>query len=288
MFCSKCGARCSDDASYCHKCGSRLYRDDEETENRPPFVPYEVSVRPNFHTILADFGLAEDTKEQWDQLGKRIEELPKGPWNIWGAIWDPYGGGFYFSFISPSVIYKNGWNSFASELDLSASLEPAGVRRELLRSDEGETLVEVYFPWLRLRSSGDGYRLSVQIPEAHWITIQHKEVFGGIADKDVPRYALCGDLETWSPAVEAPVAVIPYEEFEVHFPDCGGPWRYRLSNAWRHSEDAYRDAVERRVKARTRYGWNGKATIEPDGREISAEYSNWAEHRYLLVSYSAL
>src|SRR5580704_15500583 len=40
VFCSKCGARCSDDASYCHKCGSRLYRDDEATENRPTFVPY--------------------------------------------------------------------------------------------------------------------------------------------------------------------------------------------------------------------------------------------------------
>jgi hypothetical protein len=286
MFCCDCGARNPDDANYCHRCGKAVCRDEADGE-RAFFLPREVYIRPNFHAIFDDLDLVKDTEEAWEQLGASIEKLPKSPFyrRFWGAVWDPYGGGFSFSFISPQVIYyPDAWNNFASEVRLSASLEPAGVRRELLRH-EGEALFEVYSPWLNLRSGSDGYRLSIRIPESHWFTIRHKDVFKEIADKDVPRDALMGDLEAWSPAVEVPLAVVPYEEFEVHFTEGACPLRYQLPSSRRHPNEGLSGAIERRVKARARYGWKGEAMIDPDGTATTAEYSRLAEHRYCLVTY---
>ena len=221
------------------------------------------------------------------QLGAKIEKASKSPFyrRFWGAVWAPYGGGFSFSFISPQVIYYLGQrNNFGSEVNLSASLEPAGVRRELLRH-EGEALFEVYFPWLNLRSGSDGYRLSADIPESHWFTIRNKDVFKEIADKDVRRDTLMGDLEAWSPAVEVPLAVVPYEEFEVHFAEGACPLRYQLPSSRRHPNEGLNGVIEQRVKARARYGWKGEATIDPDGTATAAEHSRLAEHRYCLVTY---
>src|SRR5665213_1465763 len=208
MFCCKCGVRNPGDANYCHECGSPLSW--VEAEDAPRFVPYEVYIRPNFYSILADFDLVKDTKEAWDIFGSHVKKLPKSPWNIWGGLGkfpegprnlrgqveDPYWVGFTFSFISPQVIYKPALNSFASEVDLSASLELAGIRREIFRDEAGvEVFSEIYFPSLNLRSSGGGYRLSLSIPEMYWSRIQHKDVFSGIASKDLPRHSLKGDLE---------------------------------------------------------------------------------------------
>ena len=187
------------------------------------------------------------------------------------------GGGFSFTFISPSVIHNPQANSFASEVEFSASLEPVGIRRELLRSDAGEALYDECYPWLNLRSAGDGYRMSLQIPESHWSTIQHADVFRAIASQDLPRHLLQGDLQSWSPAVEVPLAVIPYEEFEVHFAEGACPLRYQLPRSWSHVQNRFNEALERRTKARARYGWKG-ATISP-------EPMNCVEHRYCLVTY---
>jgi len=294
MFCCNCGVRNPDDANYCHKCGNPLCRDD--ADEGPHFVPYEVSIRPNFYTILTDFDLVKDTRDAWDVLGSRIRKVPKGPWNIWGGIGEPgidvgnanpYGGGFSFSFISPQVIYKPAWNSFASEVRIPASLEPVGVRRELLRDETGEqALFEEYYPSLHLRSGGGGYKLTIELPESYWETVRQKDAFKEIADEDVPRHTLQGELETWSPAVEVPLAVVPYEEFEAQFTAGASPSRYQLPIAMRYAKGASGEALERRTKARARHGWKGESRV--DGREMASEHSDFAEHRYLLVSYWAL
>jgi hypothetical protein len=284
MFCSICGALYVDYGTYCPKCCKPLYTDD--AAERAFFVPREVSIRPNFHTILDDFELVEDTEQSWGQLVRNIDRIPKTLWNIWGGpspkarIDGPYGGGFSFTFISPSVIHNPQSNNFASEVDFTASLQPVGIRRELLGSDAGEVLFDEYHPWLNLRSAGDGYRLSIEIPESRWSTIRNKDVLKQIADKDLPRHVLQGDLESWSPSVEIPLAVVPYEEFEVHFAEGACPLRYQLPRSWSYIQNRFNEALEKRTKARVRYGWKGAAR--------PPEPFNCAEHRYCLVAYWSL
>lgn len=238
------------------------------------------------------------SRDAWDVLGSRIRKVPKGPWNIWGGIGESgidvgdgnhYGGGFSFSFISPQVIYKAAWNSFASEVEIPASLEPAGVRRELLRDENGEqALFEEYYPSLYLRSGGGGYKLTIELPESHWKTVREKDTFKALADEDVRRHTLQGELETWSPAVEVPLAVVPYEEFEAHFTDGASPLRYQLPSAMRYAKGASGEALKRRANARLRHGWKGETAVDADGKTTALGHSSFAEHRYALVSYWAL
>lgn len=89
------------------------------TLQKPPFVPYHVFVEPKMRSILTDFELVEGTEEEWAALGSKVEKLPQARWNIWKS-------GFSASFITSNLIYMNGWNSFASKLDMDASLEPVG------------------------------------------------------------------------------------------------------------------------------------------------------------------
>ena len=49
---------------------------------------------PNTHTILEDFGLIGTTEQDWKDLWKGLEKIPKKGWRIWEDK------GFSFTFVS--------------------------------------------------------------------------------------------------------------------------------------------------------------------------------------------
>jgi hypothetical protein len=233
-----------------------------------PFVPYSVFVVPNLYVILGDFDLGKDTEEWRAELRSGIAELPQAPWNIWKS-------GFSVSFITPELIYKNGWNSFASELSAYASLEPVAIGNDgeveiQRKGKEEDGLFRLISPSLYLERAGDGYKLSIDLREHYWKKVRHKEVFKGIADRDVRIDHECG-------SARIPLATIPYEEFSVYFSVKPGDLG-----------KAYQDAIKRRAEARKRFAWGGKSEKDAYGHETMADDSDTVEHRYCSVSHSVL
>ncbi len=224
------------------------------TEERLPFVPYQVFIRPKFRTIAADFDLLKDSDEEWAKLWKEIEKLPKEPWNIWES-------GFSFSVITPQLIFQHGWNRFTTELDMSASLEPLANPREGY---------EPFSPRLELHSLGIGYRLRLVLLEDHWNRIKSKPIFAKMDKLDAIFDRMCG-------TVEVVLALIPEEEVGVHFSVKRGD-----------SGKAYTEAIKRRAEVRTRYGWKGEAQTDMYERETAPDNSNSVEHKYFEISHSSI
>lgn len=224
------------------------------TQEKLPFVPYRVFVRPNFHRIVTDFDLVKDSKEEWAKLWEGIEKLPKEPWNIWNS-------GFSFSVITPQLIFQHGWNAFTTELDMSASLEPVAIPRKDY---------EPFSPRLELDAWGIGYRLRLVLKEDHWNRISGRPIFAKMDKLDVNFDRMCG-------TVEVLLAVIPEEEFRIHLWVKPGA-----------SLKPYEGAVKSRAEARVRYGWKGEAQTDMYERETPADRSNSVEHKYFSVSHSGI
>jgi hypothetical protein len=130
------------------------------TQEKLPFVPFEVFIRPKFRAIARDFELVQDLEEEWAKLWKAIEELPDEPWNIWNS-------GFAFSVITPQLVFQHGWNRFATEPKMSASMEPVVTLRDGQQVDEGSFL-RPFSPRLELGASADGYRIKLIVIEDLW------------------------------------------------------------------------------------------------------------------------
>ena len=181
--------------------------------------------------------------------------------------------GFSFSFITPQLIYQHGWNSFATELDLSANLEPVFTLRDGQEVEEN-SFIRPFSPRLQLDTWGIDYRLRITLLDWYWDKIKHKELFKGLGKFDVSEDKMCG-------TVEVLLAVIPSEEFAVHIPVMPG-------NSLKAHKEAYKDAVKRRAEARERFGWKGEAETDIDDRETPEDESNTIEHKYFSVSHSAV
>jgi hypothetical protein len=185
-----------------------------------------------------------------------IEKLPKEQWNIWDS-------GFSLSFIRPGLIYDRASNSFATEVNLYASLDPIVTLREGQKVEENP-IISPFSPSLRFEPGNYGYRLRVTLLGWYWDKVKNKEVFKGL---DV-------DGDEMSGTVDVILAIIPYEEFGVHF--WVGPG---------DSGEAHKAALQRREEARSRYGLKGKPKSDSYGNETSADHSNTIEHRYFSVSH---
>lgn len=225
-------------------------------EAKPPFVPYGIFVKPNFPAILADLELVKNTKEDWARVRAEIEKVPKEQWNIWDS-------GFSLSFVRPGLIYNKASNSFATEVNLYASLDPIVTLREGQKVDENP-IIKPFSPSLELRQGNYGYRLRVTLLGWYWDRVKNKEMFKGF---DV-------DGDEMSGTVDVLLAVIPYEEFGIYFVSEPGA-----------SVEAYNDAIGRRAEARSRYGWKGKPKSDSYGNETGADRSNTIEHRYFNMSH---
>jgi hypothetical protein len=110
----------------------------------------------------------------------------------------------------------------------------------------------------------------IELLNSHWEKVRHKEVFKSIPNSDARVNSMCG-------TVRVQLAVIPYEEFEVHSTVELGDFR-----------KAYAKALKRRTEARARCGWKGEADTDLYSQEISAEENNVIEHKYFKVSHVAL
>ncbi len=225
-------------------------------EVKPPFVPYGIFIKPNFGAILSDLELVKDTKEDWARVRAGIEKLPKEHWNIWDS-------GFSVSFIRSELIYNKASNSFATEVNLYASLDPIVTLREGQRVEENP-IISPFSPSLQLEPGNYGYRLRVTLLDWYWDKVKNKEAFKGL---DV-------DGDEMSGTVDVLLAIIPYEEFGIYFSSKPGD-----------SGESYKTALQRRAEARSRYGWKGKSKSDRYGNETDADRSNTIEHRYFSVSH---
>jgi hypothetical protein len=233
------------------------------------FIPFSVFIKPKLLPILTDFELMKDTEEAWAELRTGIAKLPMAQGNVWDS-------GFAFSFISPDLIYKNASNSFATELDMYASLEPIAIGSEggavIWHKPQEFVLHSPYIPNLVLKCAGSGNdaTIRIEILDKHWERLKDKEAFRGISKTNVRVDQMCG-------TVEVVLSVISWEEFCVHFSVMPGD-----------SGKAFKDAVRRRAETRNRYGWREKPQTDIYGNETKSDHSNVVEHKYCEVSHSAL
>jgi hypothetical protein len=225
-----------------------------------PFVPYSVFVRPKFRAILKDFDLINDTDENWAKLSREIQHLPKQPWNIWES-------GLSISFLTPQLKYRRAWNDFVTTVDVHASLEPVFTLREGLNREPNPNIDS---PSLRLLPGNYGYRLILELRDWYWDKIKQKEAIKSIPESNVSRDQICGSMQV-------AIAVIPYQEFDVHF--------------WAEPDEPFeklKKVFQTRAQARSRFGWQGQPQRDGYGRETSADSSNEVEHRYFTLTHSAL
>jgi hypothetical protein len=230
------------------------------TAEKPPFVPYSLSIEPKFRQIVRDFELAADSDEAWANVCAQMEKAPQAPWNIWYS-------GFGVSVIAPLLIYEQACKRFVShtEMILWAELSPVNSRNMVdcvhVLPREADLL---------LKSLLFGFGLSIRISHEHWEKVRNSEALKHIKETDART-----DHQTMR--VEIKLAVIPFEECDAHF------WmKYVDIKAFSESE------VRRRVEARARYGWKGQAQRTREGLETPAEHSNVIEHRYFVASHSIL
>ena len=241
-------------------------------EERPPFVPYSIFVRPNFRAILIDFDLIVESEEAWADLWTGVSKVPKAHWNVWDS-------GFAISFVTPDLAYTSALNSFATEVDMFASLEPISIGDEgpLIWHEQEEYGMPIhsYAPSLRLQTLGcrDAVTIAIEIRDSHWERIRTKEVF-----REMPKSYVTTDHECG--VVKVVLAVIPREEFEVHLGSRPGDY-YEMGKA-------YEAIVRQRTQARAKYGWKGKPETDTYGTETPADLSNVAVHKYFEVSHGAL
>jgi hypothetical protein len=155
-----------------------------------------------------------------------------------------------------------------TNVDLYASLEPVVTLREDL---EREVNPHIDCPTLQLLPGNYGYRLILKLPIWYWQKLEGTDLFRSISKLDVSKDQMCG-------TVEVVIAIIPYQEFDVHF----------SSDDADRVVEKYTKTVQARAEARSRYGWKGQSTKDIYGSETSAEFSNEVEHRYCTVSHSDL
>jgi hypothetical protein len=239
-----------------------LYREVIPLSDQPKFVPYRVFVRPDVHAIVTDLELVKGTEESWAELRAEIEKLPKQPCDVWSS-------GFSFSFITPELIYDNGWNSFsADEVNLSASLEPIGLAFSETGRDFG---FGPFRPRLDLQAGREfGCILKITLPVWYWEKMKTKESFKGTGKQDVSVDHSCG-------TVDVVLARIPPQEFGIYEAMRGG-----------YSEEKISKAVTIRTEARLRFGWKGKSYQDMYGNEPGDERSDTAQHKYCDVSHNAI
>jgi hypothetical protein len=96
--------------------------------------------------------------------------------------------------------------------------------------------------------------------------VKDKETFQGISKPPV-RDQMRG-------TVTVVLAIIPSEEFDVHFWAVPGD-----------SGKAYQDAYNRRAEARSRHAWEEKTEAGTHGTEMPERRSNRANHKYFEVSH---
>jgi hypothetical protein len=77
--------------------------------------------------------------------------------------------------------------------------------------------------------------------------------------------------------VEVLLAVVPAEEFRIHF--------WLMPGA---SLKPYGEAIKRRAAARARYGWTGETLKDKYGNETSSDNSNSVEHKYFSLTHSGI
>jgi hypothetical protein len=77
--------------------------------------------------------------------------------------------------------------------------------------------------------------------------------------------------------VRVMLAFIPWQEFEVHT-------RMKPGNM----EKEFGRAITRRAESRVRYGWKGESHTDAYERNIAADRSNVAKHRYCELSHTGL
>ncbi len=232
-----------------------------------PFSPYWVSVAPNLHRIVTDFELAEDTEESWAELRVKITELADSPVNIWRSE------AFTFSVITPDLTYQHGWNSFTTEVDCYASLQPIVQLRPGQKSKRDSPFGE-FSPSLELDKTGAGYRITLTILDSHWDKIKDRPVL-----KTLDPHCISHDQ--MSGAVEIVIVTIPDEEFAVHF-------RIMPEEYGRKSKKLSSKMFNRRAAARARWGWTGQPETGRYETELPPDESNTVEHRYATVRHAAI
>jgi len=231
-------------------------------QEKLPFVPYCVFISSKLNTIATDFELVKAPDEEWAMLWDGIDKPSKEQRKIWNSS-------FSFSVITPQLTFQHPENSFTTKLKLSASIEPVGTLREAQQLEEDD-LFRPSTPRLELDSWGNGYRIRLVLIESHWNKIKSKPIFAKMDTLDVNFDRMCG-------IVEVLLAVIPEEEFRVHFRVYPGG-----------SLKPYEEAIKGRVGARARYGWKGKSHTDMYDRETTADRSNIAEHKYFSISHSSI
>lgn len=226
-----------------------------------PFVPYRVAFYLHIEPILADF---EVLKGEWPpELQASIDDLPQEPWNIWESRL------LEASVLSRDLVFNHGWNSFSSDIDLHAILEPVAITQdaEVIVRASGQGRDRWSHP-PRLNVSRN--RLTITLLSGFWDKVRHKEPLKGLHAAPDPHTG----------TVDVELATIPDEEYEVN-------------DDW-HASDAEarlrrKEAVRLRDEARRRHGWRGEAQAENDFEPpLTAEESSVAKHRYMTVIRSEL
>jgi len=82
-------------------------------KQRPEFEPFWIKVRPNWHSICHDFGLAAD--EKWGEIRRKCSSAP--------TTYSVFQNGFNFTMLSKTLSYSNDHQYFFGELDFHVPVE---------------------------------------------------------------------------------------------------------------------------------------------------------------------
>jgi hypothetical protein len=201
------------------------------------FLPYFVTVQPNWHALLLDYKLVKDNKKYQELPEKSLKRAP-----IYFTVLRPaYKGD------QPSLIYWNSRNEFVTAEDFEEPIE--GIQFEDATTKKFFGDLFGWWPKVYFKLGGVGYEIGLVVDKDWWEHICEKGDVGELSKTKA-------DADERTRVV---VATLPYEEFyDYHDPERD------------HKRIQERD--ELRDKQLSHNGWKRIEHISYFGRRIEHKY----------------
>ena len=221
------------------------------------FIPYYISVKPNWALLLTDYKLLKNTHE-WYSIQDNFTKLPLEVYRVLRQ-------GLYLSFVQQSndfaqqLLYSYYHRDFFGQVDFKEPLTPVAIKQKKKDPIFGDTYTPHFFVKYRL----DGYNLGITVPDWWWATVK----------SDCPK-PHSEELDNPTGTVDLVIAVIPSREFDIYW-EYQGQKPIQDKSAWTRIEEQ-----------RSKFGWS--IVEHPDVPEVAIDWPQHIGHKYFQVKHRAI
>lgn len=226
------------------------------------FLPFCVSIYPNWYPLLSDFKLLGN-EDEWNRLCEAMNKVPATEYSV-------FRSGIFFTVIAPPSVdgllpgltYLSNHKDFVSKVEIFESIVNLEHEQRNRRGQHPFFNQPLWanLPELFFKFGTGGYEIGLEVQHEWWEQLCEAGQIGELAKTKSHRDYACG-------TTRLTVATLPYSEFGIY---------YQRSDYKRMTEQ--QDAREKQLEAR---GW--KRRVERDS-EIRDPWLR-IDHKYFAIAH---